>query len=148
MSCLRGSVHSYTTIFSIISYNRVGQFFKCKVLLRLFKLLGDYGSLCSNSAVDTAHGCNRCKTRAQRTAPLHHSDWDVCTAYVTSAHVPMFPYQLAAHGDSKNILLLDGVLYAGLDLVRGFFRLEIHQTASVFPIFKDMTTIFVVHLHS
>ena len=38
----------------------------------------------------------------------------------------------------KNGLLFDGVLYAVLDLVRGLFRLEVHQTAGVFPVFEDM----------
>ena len=38
----------------------------------------------------------------------------------------------------ENRLLLNGILYAVLGLVRGLFRLEIHQTAGVFPVFKDM----------
>ena len=39
----------------------------------------------------------------------------------------------------KNGLLLNGVLYAVLDLVRGLFRLEVYQTAGVLLIFKDMS---------
>ena len=38
----------------------------------------------------------------------------------------------------KNGLLLHGVLYTVLDLVRGLLRLEVHQTAGVLPVFEDM----------
>ena len=38
----------------------------------------------------------------------------------------------------EDSLLLDGVLNAVLDLVRGLLRLEVYQTAGVLPIFKDM----------
>ena len=38
----------------------------------------------------------------------------------------------------KNGLLLHGVLYTVLDLVRGLLRLEVYQTAGVLPVFEDM----------
>ena len=38
----------------------------------------------------------------------------------------------------KNGLLLYGVLYTVLDLVRGLLRLEVYQTAGVLPVFEDM----------
>ena len=38
----------------------------------------------------------------------------------------------------ENGLLLDGVLYAVLGLVRGHLRLEVYQTAGVLPVFEDM----------
>ena len=38
----------------------------------------------------------------------------------------------------KNSLLLDGVLYTVLDLVRGLFCLEVYQTAGVLSVFEDM----------
>ena len=38
----------------------------------------------------------------------------------------------------KNSLLLHGVLYTVLDLVRGLLRLEVYQTAGVLPVFEDM----------
>jgi len=38
----------------------------------------------------------------------------------------------------KNSLLLDGILYTVLDLVRGLLRLEVYQTAGVLPVFEDM----------
>ena len=36
----------------------------------------------------------------------------------------------------EDSLLLDGVLNAVLDLVRGLLRLEVYQTASVLPVFQ------------
>ena len=38
----------------------------------------------------------------------------------------------------KNHLLFRGIFYAVLDFVREFFRLEVYQTACVFPVFEDM----------
>ena len=38
----------------------------------------------------------------------------------------------------ENGLLLHGVLYAVLDLVRGLFRLEVYQTAGVLPVFEQV----------
>ena len=38
----------------------------------------------------------------------------------------------------KNGLLLHGVFYTVLDLVRGLLRLEFYQTASVLPVFQQM----------
>ena len=38
----------------------------------------------------------------------------------------------------EDSLLLDGVLNAVLDLVRGLLRLEVYQTASVLPVFQQM----------
>jgi hypothetical protein len=38
----------------------------------------------------------------------------------------------------ENGLLLDGVLYAVLDLIRRLFRFEVYQTAGVLPVFEDM----------
>ena len=38
----------------------------------------------------------------------------------------------------ENGLLLHGVLYAVLDLVRGLLRLEVYQTAGALPVFEDM----------
>src|SRR5699024_3616113 len=38
----------------------------------------------------------------------------------------------------KNGLLLNGIFYAVLGLVRGLFRLEVYQTAGVLPVFEDM----------
>ena len=38
----------------------------------------------------------------------------------------------------ENGLLLHGVLYTVLDLVRGLLRLEVYQTAGVLPVFEDM----------
>ena len=38
----------------------------------------------------------------------------------------------------EDSLLLDGVLNAVLDLVRGLLRLEVYQTAGVLPVFEDM----------
>ena len=38
----------------------------------------------------------------------------------------------------KNGLLLDGVLYAVLGLVRGLLRLEVYQTAGVLPVFQQV----------
>src|SRR5699024_9474182 len=38
----------------------------------------------------------------------------------------------------ENGLLLHGVLYTVLDLVRGLLRLEVYQTAGVLPGFEDM----------
>ena len=37
----------------------------------------------------------------------------------------------------KNGLLLHGVFYTVLDLVRGLLRLEVYQTAGVLPVFED-----------
>lgn len=38
----------------------------------------------------------------------------------------------------ENGLLLDGVLYAVLDLIRRLFRFEVHQTSGVLSVFEDM----------
>ena len=38
----------------------------------------------------------------------------------------------------ENRLFLYGVLHAMLDLVRGFLRLEVHQTAGVLPVFQQV----------
>ena len=38
----------------------------------------------------------------------------------------------------KNSLLLHGVLYTVLDLVRGLLRLEVYQTAGVLPVFQQV----------
>ena len=38
----------------------------------------------------------------------------------------------------ENHLLFRGIFYTVLDFVREFFRLEVYQTACVFPVFKDM----------
>ena len=40
----------------------------------------------------------------------------------------------------ENGLLLDGVLYAVLDLIRRLFRFEVHQTSGVLSVFEDMTS--------
>ena len=42
----------------------------------------------------------------------------------------------------KNGLLLYGVLYTVLDLVRGLLRLEVYQTAGVLPVFEDLQGFF------
>ena len=38
----------------------------------------------------------------------------------------------------ENCLFLNGIFYAVLGLVGRFLRLEVHQTAHVLPVFKDM----------
>ena len=38
----------------------------------------------------------------------------------------------------ENRLFLNGVVYAVLHLVGRFFRLEVHKTACVFPVFQQM----------
>ena len=38
----------------------------------------------------------------------------------------------------ENGLLLNGVLYAMLGLVRGLLRLEVYQTAGVLPVFQQV----------
>ena len=60
------------------------------------------------------------------------------TAAVSYTHLPCFHVDQRLMVVLKNGLLLNGVLYAVLDLVRGLFRLEVYQTAGVLPIFKDM----------
>ena len=46
----------------------------------------------------------------------------------------------------ENCLFLNGIFYAVLGLVGRFFRLEVHQTSHVLPVFKDMHHLSLIHI--
>ena len=98
-----------------------------------------FAGLCSDTAADTAHGRSRRRTKSRRTAPLHRSGSGVCAVCVTPAPVPHVSLSMiGSWWFSKMALLLDGVLYAVLDLIRRLFRFEVHQTSGVLSVFEDM----------
>ena len=55
---------------------------------------------------------------------------------VSYTHLPCFLVDDRLMVVLENGLLLDGVLYAVLDLIRRLFRFEVHQTSGVLDVYK------------